>query len=108
MNYQILELTAKETLTHITGWEDTFLDFADAQPGDPLLDIAVLTLWDQKLTDFFLEGYSGIKNNEETQQLLSLYRLVRHLAEIPWLLEREFKELAARNIMAITYLTSPI
>lgn len=31
-----------------------FLDFADAQPGDPLLDIAVVTLWDQELTDFLL------------------------------------------------------
>src|SRR6266704_3398534 len=68
-----------------------FLDFADAQPGDPLLDIAVLTLWDPGLTDFLLEGYSGMANTEETKQLLSLYRLLRHLAEIPWLLERRFK-----------------
>ena len=78
-----------------------FLDFADAQPGDPLLDIAVLTLWDHGLTDFLLEGYGGIAGNEETQQLISLYRLLRHLAEIPWLLERGFKALAERNIMAL-------
>ena len=78
-----------------------FLDFADAQPGDPLLDIAVVTLWDHGLTDLLLKGYSGIANNEETKQLLSLYRLLRHLAEIPWLLERGFKELAARNITAL-------
>lgn len=78
-----------------------FLDFADAQPGDPLLDIAVLTLWDHGLTGFLLEGYSGIANTEETQQLLSLYRLLRHLAEIPWLLERDFKALAERNITAL-------
>jgi aminoglycoside phosphotransferase (APT) family kinase protein len=78
-----------------------FLDFADAQAGDPLLDIAVVTLWDHGLTDFLLEGYSGIAGNEETQQLLSLYRLSRHLAEIPWLLERGFKALAERNIMAL-------
>ncbi len=78
-----------------------FLDFADAQPGDPLLDIAVVTLWDQELTDFFLEGYSSIENNTETKQVLSLYRLLRHLAEIPWLLERGFQELAARNITAL-------
>jgi aminoglycoside phosphotransferase (APT) family kinase protein len=79
-----------------------FLDFVDAQPGDPLLDIAVLTLWDLRLTDLLLEGYSSIPNNEETKQLLSLYRLLRHLAEIPWLFERGFKELAARNITALT------
>jgi len=78
-----------------------FLDFADVQPGDPLLDIAVVTLWDHALTDFLLEGYSGIANNEETQQLLSLYRLLRHLGEIPWLLERGFNALAARNITAL-------
>src|SRR6266849_4494976 len=72
-----------------------------AQPGDPLLDIAVVTLWDHGLTDLLLKGYSCIANNEETKQLLSLYRLLRHLAEIPWLLERGFKELAARNIRAL-------
>jgi aminoglycoside phosphotransferase (APT) family kinase protein len=78
-----------------------FLDFADAQPGDPLLDIAVVTLWDHELTDLLLEAYSGIETTEETKQLLSLYRLLRHLAEIPWLLERGFKEHAARNITAL-------
>jgi aminoglycoside phosphotransferase (APT) family kinase protein len=78
-----------------------FLDFADAQPGDPLLDIAVLTLWDQRLTDLVLEGYSSIENNEETKQFLALYRLLRYLAEIPWLLERRFKERAKRNIIAV-------
>jgi aminoglycoside phosphotransferase (APT) family kinase protein len=78
-----------------------FLDFADTQPGDPLLDIAVVTLWDQELTDFLLEGYSGIAKTEETKQLLSLYRLLRHLAEIPWLLERGFEALAERNIAAL-------
>lgn len=41
-----------------------FLDFADAQPGDPLLDIAVVTLWDHGLADFLLEGYSGIENSD--------------------------------------------
>jgi aminoglycoside phosphotransferase (APT) family kinase protein len=78
-----------------------FLDFADAQPVDPLLDIAVVTLWDQELTDFLLEGYSGIAKTAETQQLLALYRLLRHLAEIPWLLERGFQALAERNIAAL-------
>src|SRR6266567_1860738 len=78
-----------------------FLDFADAQPGDPLMDIAVVTLWDYGLADLLLDGYSSIENNEETRQLLSLYRLLRHLAEIPWLLERGFKESAERDIIAV-------
>lgn len=78
-----------------------FLDFADAQPGDPLLDIAVVTLWDQKLTDFLFEGYSGIAKIEATQQLLAIYRLLRHLAEIPWLLGWGFQALAERNIAVL-------
>ncbi|MDQ2716024.1 MAG: hypothetical protein M3Z08_14045 [Chloroflexota bacterium] len=47
------------------------------------MDIAVATLWDQELADLLLEGYCGIENNAETQQILSLYRLLRHLGEIP-------------------------
>jgi aminoglycoside phosphotransferase (APT) family kinase protein len=78
-----------------------FLDFVDAQPGDPLLDIAVVTLWDHGLTDFLLEGYGSIVLTEEMQQLLSFYRLLRHLAEIPWLFERGFKKLAERNITVL-------
>jgi len=78
-----------------------FLDFADTQPGDPLLDIAVLTLWDQELTDFLLEGYTSIANTEETRLLLSLYRLLRRVSEIPWLLKRGFNALAAKNIAAL-------
>ena len=78
-----------------------FLDFVDTQPGDPLLDIGVLSLWDVALADKVLEGYTGIENNEQTQQLLSLYRLLRHIAEVPWLLNRGFRELANRNVKAI-------
>ncbi|EFH82538.1 phosphotransferase family protein [Ktedonobacter racemifer] len=76
-----------------------FLDFIDAQPGDPLLDIAVLTLWDQELTDPLLEGYEGYgtnANNAETQHLLTHYRLLRLLGSITWLLNRGFHDLAAK------------
>ena len=78
-----------------------FLDFADAQPGDPLLDIAVLSLWDHDLANRVLEGYIGIENNEQTKQLLFQYRLLRHIAEIPWLLNRGFNERAEKDIQAI-------
>ena len=78
------------------------LDFADTQPGDPLMDIAVLSLWDVQLADRVLAGYTSIENNEGTKQLLWLYRLLRHLGEIPWLLDRGFKEHVERNIQSLT------
>lgn len=78
-----------------------FLDFADAQPGDPLLDIAILSLWDHGLAEGILEGYTSIENTEQTQQLFSLYRFLRHIAEVPWLLERGFTEKAEQDIEAI-------
>lgn len=74
----------------------SFLDFIDAQPGDPLLDIAILTLWDQELTTPLLEGYSIILNTAETLQLLIHYRLLRLLGSITWLLNRGFHDLAAQ------------
>ena len=78
-----------------------FLDFADAQPGDPLLDIAVLSLWDVALADRVLLGYTSIENDELAKQLLSQYRLLRHISEVPWLVRRGFTEKAERNIQAI-------
>lgn len=78
-----------------------FLDFIDSQPGDPLLDIAVLSLWDNKLADLVLEGYKGIENSKETQSLLAGYRLLRHIAVIPWLLERTHQKQAEKSIDAV-------
>lgn len=78
-----------------------FLDFADAQPGDPLFDIAVLSLWDHRIADFVLAGYDTIDNDAATGALLADYRLLRLVSEIPWLLERGFDALAARNIAAL-------
>lgn len=77
------------------------LDFADAQPGDPLLDIAVLTLWDHALARPVLEGYGLLADDAEVRELLATYRLLRHVGEVPWLLERGFADLAARNVAAI-------
>lgn len=78
-----------------------FLDFADAQPGDPLLDIAVLTLWDQALAAPVLLGYFGAAPTAETHHLIEHYRLLRHIAEAPWLTQRGFTDLAERNVAAI-------
>ncbi|MFC1621999.1 phosphotransferase family protein [Patescibacteria group bacterium] len=78
-----------------------FLDFVDSQPGDPLLDIAVLSLWDNKLADLILESYKGIENSTKTQNLLVGYRLLRHLAVIPWLSERGRQKQAEKSAVAI-------
>jgi aminoglycoside 2''-phosphotransferase len=77
------------------------IDFADTQPGDPLMDIAVLSLWDTELASLVLAGYKSIENNETTQSLIELYRLLRKIGEIPWLLKRDFKERAQRDIDSI-------
>lgn len=85
-----------------------FLDFIDAQAGDPLLDIAVLTLWDHALADPILEGYASIPNNSETRYVLMHYRLLRLLGSIPWLLNRGFTELAGKYRAALqAYLHHP-
>lgn len=72
------------------------------------MDIAVLTLWNHEMTDALLEGYESIENNPETQNLISHYRLLRHIAEIPWLHKRGLKELVERNILSVKkFLDSP-
>jgi len=78
-----------------------FIDFADAQHGDPLLDIAVLTLRDPELTPLLLKGYESIEDNKQTQNMISHYRLLRHIAEIPWLYQRGYKELANKNMLRV-------
>ncbi len=78
-----------------------FLDFADTQPGDPLLDIAVLSLHDVALASYILEGYQRIENDDEVRRILSLYRLLRRLAEIPWLLNRNLRERAEEDRLEI-------
>jgi aminoglycoside phosphotransferase (APT) family kinase protein len=77
------------------------LDFADAQPGDPLLDIAVLTLWDEALVEPLLAGYPGLADDNETRVLIAGYRLLRNVSGIPWLLERGYADHAARNVAAV-------
>ncbi len=78
-----------------------FIDFADAQPGDPLLDIAVLTLRNHEMTALLLEGYESIEDNKQTQTIISHYRLLRYIAEIPWLYNRGYKKLANENTLRV-------
>lgn len=76
------------------------LDFADAQAGDPLLDIAVLSLHDHKLAESVLSGYPEI-DTPNTPVLLSLYRLLRLTAEIPWLATKNFDIQVEQNKLEI-------
>jgi aminoglycoside phosphotransferase (APT) family kinase protein len=78
-----------------------FLDFADAQPGDPLFDLAVLTLTDDALVAPLLAGYAAIPDDAETRELLAAYRLLRRLGSISWLLDRSFDHLADEYIAAV-------
>lgn len=78
-----------------------FLDFADAHPGDPLVDVAILTLNDPQLVVPLLNGYGRFLDDERTPDLLALYRLLRHVGSISWLLARGFHVLAAREIAAV-------
>ena len=75
------------------------LDFVDVQPGDPLIDIAVLTLWDDDLTPLVLRG-DGV-DADDGLDLLSSYRLLRHLAALNWLVANDAAEYLAPHEEAI-------
>jgi len=71
------------------------LDFVDTQPGDPLVDIAVLTLWDRGLTIPVLTGYGAA--GHEDADLLPSYRLLRHLGAANWLVKHGARPEARRH-----------
>ena len=76
------------------------IDFVDAQPGDGLLDVAVLTLWDEALAGPVLHGL-GLAADGATAELLDRYRVLRHLAAAAWLLERGYAAESARHADAV-------
>lgn len=76
-----------------------FLDFVDAQPGDPLIDIAVLTLWDHALAAPLLRGY-GVEAGE-VAGLIATYRLLRHVGAANWLVDRGVPAEATRHERAV-------
>jgi len=73
------------------------VDFADAQSGDPLMDIAVLTMWDPVLTEFVLKGHGS----SDDLDLLPSYGLLRHLAAANWLSDHGVTYHAQRNLAAV-------
>jgi aminoglycoside phosphotransferase (APT) family kinase protein len=85
---------------------NAFLDFVDVQPGDPLIDVSVLTLWDVPLAAPVLRGY-GI-DPVEAEALLPTYRLLRYLAAAVWLHDRRVEPWARRCIEAVRqFLSGP-
>jgi aminoglycoside phosphotransferase (APT) family kinase protein len=76
------------------------IDFADARPGDGLVDVAVLTLWDEALAAPVLRGL-GLEADEATAHLLGGYRLLRHLASAAWLRDRGHAAESARHVAAV-------
>jgi len=65
-----------------------FLDFADARGGDPLIDLAVLTLWEPSFEKPLWRGYEPDSETVTAgRALLPLYRLLRHIGAAIWLLE---------------------
>src|SRR5262249_38299318 len=65
-----------------------FLDFADAGAGDPLIDLAVLTLWEPCFEEPLWRGYEPDSETVTAGRVLvPLYRLLRHLGAAIWLLE---------------------
>ncbi|HET7034591.1 MAG TPA: phosphotransferase [Thermomicrobiaceae bacterium] len=75
--------TAHVLIDPATQHVSALLDFVDTQPGDPLVDIAILTLWDQALTPAVLRGYGS--DDPDAPALLPAYRLLRLLAAANWL-----------------------
>ncbi len=82
------------------------LDFVDTQPGDPLIDIAVLSLWDTGLARAVLAGYDAM-GNEQTD-LLRTYRLLRHLGAANWLTTHGVPAEATRHEHAVHHYLSDL
>ena len=78
---------------------NALLDFVDARPGDPLVDVAVLTLWDRALTPAVLRGDGG--DDPDAPTLLPAYRLLRHLAAANWLVANGAPEHASAHERAV-------
>jgi len=85
---------------------NALLDFVDTQPGDPLIDIAVLSLWDTGLARAVLAGYDA-RGNEQTD-LLRTYRLLRHLGAANWLTTHGVPAEATRHEYAVHHYLSDL
>jgi len=82
------------------------LDFVDTQPGDPLIDIAVLSLWDTGLARAVFAGYDAMGNAQT--DLLRTYRLLRHLGAANWLTTHGVPAEATRHEHAVHHYLSDL
>jgi aminoglycoside phosphotransferase (APT) family kinase protein len=94
------DLQAGHVLVDERGGVAGLIDLVDAQPGDGLLDVAVLTLWDGALAAPVLRGL-GLEADGPTARLLGSYRLLRHLGSAAWLLDRGHTAESARHAAAV-------
>ncbi len=85
---------------------NALLDFVDTQPGDPLIDIAVLSLWDHELAAPILAGY-GAEGHGDVD-LLPTYRLLRHLGAANWLTTHGAVAEATRHEHAVHHYLSDL
>jgi aminoglycoside phosphotransferase (APT) family kinase protein len=64
------------------------VDFGDTGRGDPVWDLAVLTLWDRQHLPSVLDGYRADAALRRRVEALHLpYTVLRHLLAISWLVE---------------------
>jgi aminoglycoside phosphotransferase (APT) family kinase protein len=90
----------------VTQRVNALLDFVDTQPGDPLIDIAVLSLWDTGLARAVLAGYDA-RGNAQTD-LLRTYRVLRHLGAANWLTTHGVPAEATRHEHAVHHYLSDL
>ena len=66
------------------------IDFGDVGTGDPMQDLAVLTLWDHDRLPAVLAGYDADDAlRARVRHTVRAYRVLRHLAAVAWLLDHD-------------------
>lgn len=76
------------------------LDFGDVHIGDPVLDLAVLTLWHPGQVDSVLSGYRPARvTRERIKTLIVPFRIIRHLAAANWMFDQGLDPSAHLNAL---------
>jgi aminoglycoside phosphotransferase (APT) family kinase protein len=80
------DLQPEHVLVGSTGRIVGIVDWADAGTGDPLFDLAVLTLWDADRLGAVVAGYGNPPApSDEMRTRIGMYWTLRHLASAGWL-----------------------
>jgi aminoglycoside phosphotransferase (APT) family kinase protein len=76
-----------------TGRVTGLIDFGDSVLGDPIWDLAVLTLWDPDKLPFVLDGYQPDEQMQRRMAaLLHPYQLLRHLRAAHWMRDHGYSD----------------